>query len=96
MIISADKDSMADYMEEAYERNSRTLFNECVANLSRDAAFMLVADMNKISRNPERFEPYLPAFLLENAPLFHSFILSTQLSVVNDRRSHIMVLTYKD
>lgn len=64
LIISADKDSMADYMEEAYERNSRTLFNECVANLSRDAAFMLVADMNKISRNPERFEPYLPAFLL--------------------------------
>ena len=96
LIISADKDSMANYMEEAYERNSRTLFNECVANLSRDAAFMLVADMNKISRNPERFEPYLPAFLLENAPLFHSFILSTQLSVVNDRLSHIMVLTYKD
>ena len=26
LIISADKDSMADYMEEAYERNSRTLF----------------------------------------------------------------------
>ena len=24
-------------------------------------------------------------------PLFHSFILSTQLSVVNDRLSHIMV-----
>ena len=96
LIISADKDSMANYMEEAYERNSRTLFNECVANLSRDAAFMLVADMNKISRIPERFEPYLPAFLLENAPLFHSFILSTQLSVVNDRLSHIMVLTYKD
>ena len=40
LIISADKDSMADYMEEAYERNSRTLFNECVANLSRDAAFI--------------------------------------------------------
>lgn len=96
LIISADKDSMANYMEEAYERNSRTLFNECVANLSRDATFMLVADMNKISRNPECFEPYLPAFLLENAPLFHSFILSTQLSVVNDRLSHIMVLTYKD
>ena len=66
---------MANYMEEAYERNSRTLFNECVANLSRDAAFMLVADMNKISRNPERFEPYLPAFLLENAP-FIPFVYS--------------------
>lgn len=41
LIISADKDSMANYMEEAYERNSRTLFNECVANLSRDAALCL-------------------------------------------------------
>ena len=96
LIISADKESMTDYMEEAYERNSRTLFNECVANLSRDAAFMLVADMNKVSCDPKRFEPYLPVFLLENAPLFRSFILSTQLSVVNDRLSHIMVLTYKD
>lgn len=96
LIISADKDSMAGYMDEAYERNSRTLFNECVANLSREAAFMLVADMNKVSQNPTRFVPYLPAFLLENASLFHSFILSTQLSVINDRLSHIMVLTYKD
>lgn len=96
LVISADRDSMAGYMEEAYERDSKTLFNECVANLSRDAAFMLVADMNKVFLNPERFEPYLPSFLLENAPLFRSFILSTQLSVVNDRLSHIMVLTYKD
>lgn len=96
LIISADKDSMAGYMEEAYERNSRTLFNECVANLSREAAFMLVADMNKVSREPMRFAPYLPVFLLENASLFHSFILSAQLSLVNDKISHIMVLTYKD
>lgn len=96
LIISADKDSMVGYMEEAYERNSRTLFNECVANLSREAAFMLVADMSKVSEQPARFAPYLPPFLLENASLFRSFILSTQLSLVNDKLSHIMVLTYKD
>ena len=96
LIISADRDSMSDYMDEAYERNNRTLFNECVANLSREALFMLVADMNKVSQDPDRFASYLPEFLLENASLFHSFILSAQLSVVNDRLSHIMVLTYKD
>ena len=71
-------------------------FDECVANLSRDASFMLVADMHKVSENPERFRPYLPPFILENATLFHSFILSTQLSISEDRLSHIMVLTYKD
>lgn len=96
LIICADKESMAGYMDEAYERNNRTLFNECVANLSREAAFMLVADMNKVSQQPTRFAPYLPTFLLENAASFRSFILSTQLSLVNDKLSHIMVLTYKD
>ena len=96
LIISADRELMTACMDEAYERNSRTLFNECVANLSREAVFMLVADMNKVAGEPSRFVPYLPKFLLENAPLFRSFILSTQLSLVNDRLSHIMVLTYKD
>lgn len=96
LIISADKESMVRCMEEAYERENRTLFNECVANLSHDAAFMFVADMARVSKEPERFKPYFPSFLLENAPLLHSFILSMQLSVVNDSFSHIMVLTYKD
>lgn len=96
VVISADRDTMQAYMEEAYERNRRTLFNECIANLSRESVFMLVADMNKVSSNPGRFEPYLPSFLLENVPLLRSFILSTQLSVVNDRLSHVMILTYKD
>ena len=90
---------MNGYMDEAIEENDgsgRTLFDECVANLSRDASFMLVADMHKVSENPERFRPYLPPFILENATLFHSFILSTQLSISEARLSHIMVLTYKD
>lgn len=99
VVISGNKDSMNGYMDEAIEENDgsgRTLFDECVANLPRDASFMLVADMHKVSENPERFRPYLPPFILENATLFHSFILSTQLSISEDRLSHIMVLTYKD
>ncbi|MDO4180260.1 MAG: hypothetical protein Q4D36_03105 [Bacteroidales bacterium] len=96
VVISANKETMARYMDEACERNNRTLFNECVANLSHEAVFMLVADMDKVAREPERFTSYLPLFLLENASLFRSFILSEQLSVVNGRISHITVLTYKD
>ncbi|WP_455673385.1 hypothetical protein [Phocaeicola sp.] len=99
IVISANRDAMAGYMDEIYDENgtnSHTLFDECVTNLSREAVFMLVADMCKVSENPERFKPYLPPFILENASVFDSFILSTQLSMVNDKLSHIMVLTYKD
>lgn len=99
VVILGNKDSMNGYMDEVIAENdggNRTLFDECVVNLSRDASFMLVADMYKVSENPERFRSYLPPFILENAILFHSFILSTQLSIVDDRLSHIMVLTYKD
>lgn len=52
VVISGNKDSMNGYMDEAIEENDgsgRTLFDECVANLSRDASFMLVADMHKVS-----------------------------------------------
>lgn len=96
LIISSNKESIAAYMDEANESDNHTLFDECVANLSNDAAFMLVADMDKVSQNPGRFVSYLPRFVLENASFFRSFILSSQLSLANEKLSHIMVLTYKD
>jgi hypothetical protein len=99
LIISADKDSTALYMDEAYDANDtgvRTLFNECVANLSNEAAFSMVVDMKCIDEHPERFEAYLPPFVVKNAPMFRSFILSAQLSLNGEHPSHLWVFTYKD
>lgn len=96
LILSTDRESMARLMDEAGLDTTRCLFAQCVANLSREAMFTLVADMDKVAANPERFSPYLHPFLLKNTSLLHSFILSAQLSCVNDRLSHIMVLTYKN
>ena len=99
LLISADKDSTAFYMNEAYDDNDtgvRSLFNECVANLSNEAAFSLVVDMKNIDEHPERFQSYLPSFVLKNAPLFRSFILSAQLSLSGERPSHLWVFTYKN
>ena len=86
-------------MEEAYEANEdgrRTLFNECLANLSREAAFTLLTDMETVIGNPQRYAGYLPSFILDNAFLFRSFILSIQLSMNQERSSHIWVFTYKN
>ncbi len=99
LIISADKDSTALYMNEAYDANDtgvRTLFNECVANLSNEAAFSMVVDMKCIDDHPERFQAYLPPFVLRNSPMFRSFILSAQLSLNGEHPSHLWVFTYKN
>jgi hypothetical protein len=99
LLLSSDKDSTAWYMNRAFEENDfshRTLFNECVSNLANDANFTLVADMEKVYEEPSRFQPYLPSFVLENTHLFRHFILSAQLSLYNNRPSHIWVFTYKN
>ena len=75
---------------------SHTLFDECVSNLSRDASYIMVTDMEKVAASPEQFVSYLPPFLIRHADLFRSFILSIQFTEVNNRLSHIFVFTYKE
>ena len=99
LFVSAQKDSTSYYMDEAFDANdtgNRTLFNECVANLANEIDFSLVADMQKVEENPKHFESYLPSFMIENASLLRSFILSAQLSLNGERPSHIWVFTYKN
>lgn len=96
--VSTEKDSTAYYMDEAFDANdtgNRTLFNECVANLANEVDFSLVADMQKVEENPQRFQSYLPSFMIENASLFRSFILSAQMSLSGERPTHFWVFTYK-
>lgn len=99
LFVSAQKDSTSFYMDEAFDANdtgNRTLFNECVANLANEVDFSLVADMQKVEENPKHFESFLPSFMIENASLLRSFILSAQLSLSGERPSHIWVFTYKN
>ena len=99
LFVSAQKDSTSYYMDEAFDANdtgNRTLFNECVANLANEVDFSLVADMQKVEENTKHFESFLPSFMIENASLLRSFILSAQLSLSGERPSHIWVFTYKN
>lgn len=98
LFISSDKDSTLYYMNEAYDANeggNRMLFNECMANLSNEASFSMVVDMQKVVDAPESFQAYLSPFVLKNAHLFQSFILSAQCSLNGNRPSHMWVFTYK-
>ena len=39
---------------------------------------------------------HLPAFIYDHVELFRSFILSVQITNVNNKLSHIFVFTYKE
>lgn len=99
IIVSADKDSTAFLTNWAYDANetgNRSLFHECVANLSHEADFTLVADMQKVGEEPGRFQKFLPPFVLKNIWLFRPFILSAQLSLNGGRFTQLWVFTYKN
>jgi hypothetical protein len=100
VIISAQRDVLTECITDAYNReegaHNHVLFNECVAGMSTDALFMLVADMRKVEEEPTLFRAFIPPFLMENAPLIDSFIYSSQISMVNGHLSHIIMLTYKE
>ena len=72
------------------------IFDECLSNLSRDASYIMVADMNKVAQDPKSYSPYIPDFICRNINLFRSFIMSSQVTEVNGRFSHIYVFTYKE
>lgn len=98
LFMSSDKDSTLYYVNEAYDANesgNRLLFNECISNLSNEASFSMVVDLQKVMDSPERFQTYLSPFVLKNAALFQSFILSAQYSLNGNRPSHMWVFTYK-
>ena len=75
-----------------------TLFEECVSNLSRDASFIFVADMDKL-KGGDMLQVggfYLPKFVMQHVDLFRSFVFSAQVTKVGNKYSHIIVFTYKN
>lgn len=96
LLVVSGRERVDSCISKVIASPSHTLFDECVSNLSRDASYIMVTDMEKVAAAPEQFASYLPQFLIRHADLFRSFILSIQFTEVNNRLSHIFVFTYKE
>lgn len=96
LLVVSGRERVDSCISKVIASPSHTLFDECVSNLSRDASYIMVADMEKVAAAPEQFASYLPPFLIRHADIFRSFILSIQFTEVNNRLSHIFVFTYKE
>lgn len=95
-LVASGVNKVDSCISEAIIAPHNALFDECVANLSRDASFIMVADLDKVEADSERFKAYIPTFVMDNLDLFRSFILSVQITKLENRLSHIFVFTYKD
>lgn len=96
LLVVSGRERVDSCISKVIASPSHTLFDECVSNLSRDASYIMVTDMEKVAAAPEQFASYLPPFLIRHADLFRSFILSIQFTEVNNCLSHIFVFTYKE
>lgn len=96
LLVVSGRERVDSCISKVIASPSHTLFDECVSNLSRDASYIMVTDMEKVAASPEQFVSYLPPFLIRHVDLFRSFILSIQFTEVNNRLSHIFVFTYKE
>lgn len=96
LLVVSGRERVDSCISKVIASPSHTLFDECVSNLSRDASYIMVADMEKVAAAPEQFASYLLPFFIRHADLFRSFILSIQFTEVNNRLSHIFVFTYKE
>ena len=98
VLLSTNKDSLAYYIDNVYEEDAlnRSLFNQCLVNLSKDASLTLVADMSEMASDIASYADCFPPFMWENASLFTPFIVSAQYSWSGDKLSHMWVFTYKN
>ena len=75
---------------------SHTLFDKCVQDLSPDALYVCVVDMDEVINHPDLYKPLLPAFVYEHRLLFRPFILSLQITRSKGKLSHLFVFAYKE
>lgn len=73
----------------------RTSFEECVSNLSSEAIYAMVADIDKVIENPQPYKEYLPPFVYDHLSMFRSFIFSLQITKAEGALSHLLVFTCK-
>lgn len=95
-LLAVGRNQVDSCISEAIITPHDALFDECVSTLSRDASYIMVADLAHVYADAERYKKCIPNFVMRNLRLFNHFILSVQLTELDNRLSHILVFTYKD
>lgn len=66
VLILSGQEKVDSCISQVLSIPQHTLFDECVSNLSRDASFIMVADVDKLAQNLGAYKNYLPAFIYDH------------------------------
>ena len=95
-LMVSGKNKVDSCISEAIIAPNHSLFDECVSNLSREASYIMVADLAQLNGTENYLKDNVPDFVQRHLNLFSPFILSVQITKLEDRLSHIFVFTYKN
>ncbi len=95
ILIVSGRQNVDSYISGVIASPVHSFFDECTVNLSRDASYIMVADMDEVIRHPEKYVSYIPDFVSCHLNLFRPFVFSMQITRSGDRLSHILIFTYK-
>ena len=96
ILVVSGREKVDSCVSKVLSEPRNSIFDQCVSNLSREASYIMVADMDKVAENIKLYSSYVPGFICENIELFRPFIISSQITEVNGKFSHIYVFTYKE
>lgn len=99
LLMAPDSDSLSRYirqLEAGEVLNGALTYQTGTDGLSDTYHFMLMADFNRISGQPEKYARLIPPFFFQNSEFFRHFILFAQFSCADGVVYPNIVLRYKN
>ena len=98
LLLAPDVFSIPAYvaqMEAGSVLEGHSLYEECIGSLSPFYNFMMMADMETVLRQPEKYVQLVPNFFFRQASFFRHFMLAVQFSCAEGVVYPNVVLLYK-
>lgn len=99
LLISPHVKGLQAYIESIEDKKTVpkgvSLYNDIIATLSQTYNFLMMADMERVLRQPKSCVRFIPNLFFRYDRFFRHFILTTQFTSVDDVVYPNLILTYK-
>lgn len=98
LLWAADAFSLSAYIEALHRGDlleNRPLYQELMGGLASSYSFLLMADMERLLRQPKEYIRLMPSFFYRHADFFSHYILAVQYTFADDMAYPNVVLLHK-
>ena len=98
LLWAADAFSLSAYIEALHRGDlleNRPLYQELMSGLASSYSFLMMADMERLLRQPKEYIRLMPSFFYRHADFFSHYILAVQYTFADDMAYPNVVLLHK-